>query len=247
MVFRNRIAVVSSKGGVGKSSAACFLAKAFAKRLPNRVGLLDSDIHGPSTPKLLKVNPKIEYSGEFIKPIMVDGLKVMSLGFLAPERAAILWGGLKEVDAVWQMTFTVDWGDLDYLIIDMPPGSGDEFKAVMSLIKPNGAIVITTPRLLDSIVIKSISALRLINVPIIGAVENFSGFKCPCGCNKTYFEGDSKMLKQEDIKLLAQVPQDLEYPSAMESAMMRVSERVQAFCEELEEKAVEKKKKEAGK
>ena len=265
-MFRYRVSVVSAKGGVGKSSSAAFLAKALALKHPNQVGLLDADLHGPSIPKLLGTqNVKIEFKGEYIKPITVGGLKVMSLGFFMPERVANLWAGAdvhmvktadgkekaiavsKEQDALWQCIYTVDWGDLEYFVIDHSPGSGDEWTAVMNLLKPNGAVVVTTPRMLDTIVIKTISALRLLKVPIIGTVENFAGFVCP-ECKKTYFAGDggSKVAEEEGLKQLAKVPQDLEYPKAMEEAMVRVAERIQTFFEEQEEKmAVRKEEKKA--
>ena len=249
---------------MGKSTAAAFLAKALALKYPNRVGLLDADIHGPSIPKLLGTqDAKIEYKGEYIKPISVGNLKVMSLGYFMPERVANLWAGAevhivktadgkekavavsKEQDALWQCIYTVDWGDLEYLVVDCSPGSGDEWTAVMNLLKPNGAVVVTTPRVLDTIVIKTISALRLLNVPIIGTVENFAAFVCP-GCNKTYFAGDggSKVAEEEGLKQLAKIPQDLEYPKAMEEGMVRVSERIETFFEEQEEEAMKIKKEE---
>jgi len=107
------VAIASSKGGVGKSSCAFFVAKALAKSHPNNVGLIDADIHGPSIPKLLGATPKIEFSTvgkeQYFKPVTQDGMKVVSLGFLMPEQYANLWRGDKELDAIWQSVFTVDW------------------------------------------------------------------------------------------------------------------------------------------
>ena len=183
--IQHKIVVLSGKGGVGKSTVAVNLATALALH-GLRVGLLDVDIHGPSVPTMLglegeslKGNP-----GELF-PVEFGGLKVMSLGFLLQNPDdAVIWRGPMKMGVIKQFLTDVNWGDLDYLIIDAPPGTGDEPLSLCQLIQPlTGAVIVTTPQKIAAIdVRKSISFCRRVNVPVLGVVENMSGFVCPkCG------------------------------------------------------------------
>ncbi|MFA5757351.1 MAG: Mrp/NBP35 family ATP-binding protein, partial [Smithellaceae bacterium] len=179
--IQHKIVVLSGKGGVGKSTVAVNLATALALH-GLRVGLLDVDIHGPSVPTMLglegeslKGNP-----GELF-PVEFGGLKVMSLGFLLQNPDdAVIWRGPMKMGVIKQFLTDVNWGDLDYLIIDAPPGTGDEPLSLCQLIQPlTGAVIVTTPQKIAAIdVRKSISFCRRVNVPVLGVVENMSGFVC---------------------------------------------------------------------
>ena len=181
--IQHKIVVLSGKGGVGKSTVAVNLATALALH-GLRVGLLDVDIHGPSVPTMLglegeslKGNP-----GELF-PVEFGGLKVMSLALLQIDDA-VIWRGPMKMGVIKQFLTDVNWGDLDYLIIDAPPGTGDEPLSLCQLIQPlTGAVIVTTPQKIAAIdVRKSISFCRRVNVPVLGVVENMSGFVCPkCG------------------------------------------------------------------
>lgn len=183
--IRRKIVVLSGKGGVGKSTVAVNLAVAL--RLAGRsVGLLDIDIHGPSIPTMLGlVHATVQgQNGEMI-PMDVDGLKVMSLGFfLRDPDEAVIWRGPLKMGAIKQFLKDVAWGDLDFLIIDSPPGTGDEPLSVCQLLgNVDGAVIVTTPQKVAAVdVRKSISFCRELKVPVLGVIENMSGFACPqCG------------------------------------------------------------------
>ncbi len=183
--IRHRIIVLSGKGGVGKSTVAVNLAAALAMS-GKRVGLLDIDIHGPSIPTMLGLQQEMVLASEDgLLPIEMDGMKIMSLGFiLHDEDVAVIWRGPLKMSAIKQFLRDVDWGELDYLIIDSPPGTGDEPMSVCQLIGTlDGAVIVTTPQKVAEVdVRKSITFCRQLNVPVLGVVENMSGFVCPkCG------------------------------------------------------------------
>jgi len=183
--IRHKIVILSGKGGVGKSTVSVNLATALTI-LGKRIGLLDVDIHGPSIPTMLgleQATPKGCEDG--LLPVEIEGLKVMSMGFLLKNQDdAIIWRGPLKAKVIEQFLGDVVWGDLDYLIIDSPPGTGDEPLSVCQLIgRLDGAVVVTTPQRVAAVdVRKSITFCRHIHVPVLGVIENMSGFVCPkCG------------------------------------------------------------------
>lgn len=178
------IAVASGKGGVGKSTVAVNLAIALSQ-IGKKVGILDADIYGPSLPRLLgRANDKVIQSDETqLQPIEAHGLKAMSMGFLVPEEAAMIWRGPMAQSAILQMLRDVDWSGLDILVIDMPPGTGDIHLTLAQRVKLSGGVVVSTPQdiaLIDAR--KGIEMFQKVAVPILGIVENMSYYCCPsCG------------------------------------------------------------------
>ncbi len=216
----HKIVVMSGKGGVGKSTVAANLAIALSMD-GAKVGLLDVDIHGPNIPKMLGIEgERLVVEDDGIVPITVPpGVKVMSMAFLlADEDTPVIWRGPMKMGVIRQFLGEVNWGELDYLIIDLPPGTGDEPMSIAQLISEGaGAVIVTTPQdvaLLDSR--KSVSFARAINLQVIGVVENMSGFTCPhCGSqiNLFKFGGGEKAAKELDIPFLGRIPMD---PSIVE-------------------------------
>lgn len=203
------IAVGSGKGGVGKSTIASTIALGLA-RAGSVVGLMDADVYGPSIPHLLGVNRRPEVIENRIQPIEVSGLKVISMGFLVPPGEAVVWRGPMLHGAITQFLRDTAWGELDYLIIDMPPGTGDIALTLSQLLPLSGAVVVCTPQdvaLLDAV--KAIAMFRKVNIPILGMVENMSGFECPdCGKRYDIFgSGGAKQRAAElNIPFLGDVP-----------------------------------------
>ncbi|MBN1846940.1 MAG: Mrp/NBP35 family ATP-binding protein [Sedimentisphaerales bacterium] len=214
-LIQHKIVVLSGKGGVGKSTVAVNLALSIALS-GRRVGLLDVDIHGPSVPKLLGLEDTgVPVEADLISPVSFgENLKVMSLGFLLRSRDdALIWRGPMKMGLIKQFLTEVDWGRLDYLIIDSPPGTGDEPLSVCQLIdRPDGAIIVTTPQdvaLID--VRKSITFCRRLNLPVLGVIENMSGFVCPkCGEVTDIFKsgGGQAMAEDMNVPFLGRVPLD---------------------------------------
>lgn len=183
--IRHKIVVLSGKGGVGKSTVAVNLATALALN-GLCVGLLDVDIHGPSVPTMLGLENKTLSGTEGkLLPVELGNMKIVSLGFLLQNPDdAIIWRGPMKMGVIKQFLTDVEWGDLDYLIVDAPPGTGDEPLSLCQLIQPlDGAVIVTTPQKVAAIdVRKSISFCRRVSVPVLGIIENMSGFICPkCG------------------------------------------------------------------
>jgi ATP-binding protein involved in chromosome partitioning len=183
------IAVASGKGGVGKSTTACNLALGFAAQ-GLRVGVLDADIYGPSMPKLFGIRgrPKIK-TGRTLIPMEGYGCKVMSIGFLVEEDTAMIWRGPMVISALNQMLREVDWGDLDVLVVDMPPGTGDAQLTMSQSVPLAGAVIVSTPQdlaLIDAR--RGVTMFQKVNVPILGIIENMSYFLCPsCGTRSNIF------------------------------------------------------------
>jgi len=212
---KHKVMVMSGKGGVGKTTVAANLAFALGMQGLD-VGLMDADIHGPDIPKILGIEDKRPgASGNKILPIFVTPrLKAMSIGFLLPDRdSAIIWRGPMKMNAIRQFLSDVDWGELDYLVIDLPPGTGDEPLSVAQLIKNvDGAIIVTTPQdlaLLDSR--KAVNFSRVLKVPVIGIIENMSGFVCPyCGKEINIFKygGGERSARELGVTFLGRVPID---------------------------------------
>src|SRR5579885_943415 len=180
------IAVGSGKGGVGKSTIAAAIAWGL-KRLGSRVGLMDADVYGPSIPHLTGLEGRAEVDeNRKIRPFDLDGLKVMSMGFFVPPGEAVIWRGPMLHGAITQFLRDTAWGELDYLIIDMPPGTGDIALTLSQLLPLTGAVVVCTPQdvaLLDAV--KAIAMFRKVNIPVLCMIENMSYFLCP-DCGKRY-------------------------------------------------------------
>ncbi|NLV44906.1 MAG: P-loop NTPase [Candidatus Hydrogenedentes bacterium] len=210
----HKILVLSGKGGVGKSTVAVNIAVSLMMA-GKRVGLLDVDIHGPSIPKMLGLEGSaVENNEGNIVPVELGTLKVISLGFfLRNEDDAVIWRGPMKMGVIKQFLKDVEWGDLDYLVVDSPPGTGDEPLSVCQLL-PNadGAVVVTTPQDVSvSDVRKSITFCRQLNMPVLGVVENMSGFVCPhCGEITEIFKtgGGARMANQMGVPFLGGIPLD---------------------------------------
>jgi ATP-binding protein involved in chromosome partitioning len=208
---RHVVAVASGKGGVGKSTVAANLAVALAK-LGHRVGLLDADIYGPSVPTMFGIGEKPIVLGNRILPFEKYGLKVMSLGFILETDTPVIWRGPMVMRAIEQMLGDVEWGALDYLILDLPPGTGDAQLTVTQRIPLAGAVIVTTPQdvaLIDAR--KGLAMFRKVNVPVIGIVENMSTFVCPhCGVETHIFKegGGKKTAELLETAFLGAIPLD---------------------------------------
>ncbi|WP_087679123.1 Mrp/NBP35 family ATP-binding protein [Garciella nitratireducens] len=206
------IAVMSGKGGVGKSSISVLIAK-HLKQLGYNVGILDADITGPSVPRLLGLRGKrAGGTEEMMLPIKTfDGIKVMSLNFLIEnEDDPVIWRGPMISGVVEQFWTDVLWGDLDYLVIDMPPGTGDVALTLMQSVPINGIVMVSVPQdLVSMIVSKAINMARKMNINILGVIENMSYIICPdCGKKIKLFNGENidKFLKEMNLKLLGELP-----------------------------------------
>jgi len=213
--INHKLLVLSGKGGVGKSTVAVNLAVALAKA-GRQVGLLDVDIHGPSVPKLTGLEGQTVHSdGMALLPVRVaDNLEVMSIGFLLTSKAnAVIWRGPLKYNVIREFLKDVAWGTLDYLVIDCPPGTGDEPLSVAQLAGPNAeAIIVTTPQELSvSDVRRCVTFCRQVNLPILGILENMSGFVCPqCGARVDLFKvgGGETLARETNVPFLGRIPLD---------------------------------------
>lgn len=179
LTAKSVIAVGSGKGGVGKSTVALCLALAL-KRAGCRVGLVDADVYGPSVPHLTGVRGGVEKQDNKIGPLFYEGIPLISIGFMVPPEQAVIWRGPMLHSAVTTFIRDVAWGDLDYLIIDMPPGTGDIALTLSQLLPITGAVVVCTPQevaLIDAI--KAVAMFQQVKIPVLGIVENMSSFICP--------------------------------------------------------------------
>jgi ATP-binding protein involved in chromosome partitioning len=219
-----KILVLSGKGGVGKSTIAVNFA-VWLSMQGQKVGLLDVDIHGPSIPKLLNLEDKIVQSkDEKIEPIEYSGtLKIMSIGFLLPDDSSpVIWRGPMKHNLIKQFTSDVNWEPLDYLVVDCPPGTGDEpLSVAQSLGNIDGVIVVTTPQQLSVIDVKKcISFCGQLNLPVLGVIENMSGFICPVCQHKTDIfksQGGQQMADQFKVPFLGKIPIACSVVSACDS------------------------------
>ena len=209
---KNIVAIASGKGGVGKSTVSVSLAVALA-RTGARVGLLDTDIYGPSIPIMMGITEKPEIRGEKLIPIVKYGVSLMSIGFMIAEDTPLIWRGPMVMKAVEQLLTDVEWGNLDYLLMDLPPGTGDVQLTLAQKVPLTGVVIVTTPQdvaLLD--VVRGISMFRKLDVPILGVIENMSFFRCPhCGERSDIFShgGGEVASKKLDVPFLGEVPIDL--------------------------------------
>jgi ATP-binding protein involved in chromosome partitioning len=211
---KNIIAVASGKGGVGKSTVACNLAVGLAK-LGLAVGVLDADLFGPSMPKLfgLHSKPSIAPDGKRLIPLESFGVKVMSIGFLIDEGAPVVWRGPMVVSALNQLLREVVWGELDVLVVDMPPGTGDTQLTMAQNVPLAGAVIVSTPQdlaLIDAR--RGIAMFNQVKIPLLGVVENMSYFVCPhCGGRTDVFShgGARKEAEKLGVPFLGEVPLDI--------------------------------------
>ncbi|MFT7145061.1 MAG: ATP-binding protein involved in chromosome partitioning [Alphaproteobacteria bacterium] len=208
------IAVASGKGGVGKSTTAMNLAVALSVQ-GLKVGLMDADIYGPSQPRMMNViDAKPESDGERIEPVVANGVKLMSIGFMMAEDQPIVWRGPMVQSSLMQMLFQVNWGELDVLVLDMPPGTGDTQLSISQKVALSGAIIVSTPQdiaLIDAR--KGLNMFKKVNVPIIGFIENMSTFICPNCDHESHIFGNGGAVKAAEelgVDLLAQIPLDLD-------------------------------------
>ncbi len=211
---KEKLVVLSGKGGVGKSTVAVNLA-AVLTQAGKKVGLLDIDIHGPSIPKMLHLeNAPVTGTETTLAPVIAHKMKIMSIGLLLQDRDdAVIWRGPMKSNAIKQFLRDVEWGELDYLIVDCPPGTGDEPMTVIQLLdRPTGAIVVTTPQALAiQDVRRSIVFCRQLQLPVVGVVENMSGFVCPkCGEHTDIFQtgGGESMARDMGVPFLGSIPID---------------------------------------
>src|SRR5574344_535988 len=222
--IKNTIVVLSGKGGVGKSTVAVNIAMNLSLK-GFKVGLLDVDVHGPSIPTLLGLEGKrLESDGQFLLPLgYSENLKVISTGFMIEDPTnPIVWRGPMKMGFIKQMISEVLWEELDYLIVDCPPGTGDEpLSIIQTLGDVTGAIIVTTPQKLAVVdVKKSVNFCKKLNTPILGVIENMSGFICPkCGDRFEIFKsgGGESMAKEMDVPFLGKIPLEADIVEAGDS------------------------------
>ncbi len=213
--IRHKIVVLSGKGGVGKSSVAANLAVSISRK-GLKTGLLDTDLHGPSIPTIMGMEGQFpaQRNGKIGPVFFNKTLKVMSTGlFLQNSSEALVWRGPAKHGVIKQFLSDVDWGELDYLVVDCPPGTGDEPLSVIQLIRNvDGAVIVTTPQDLALVdVRKSISFCRHLKLPVIGVIENMSGCVCPrCGETVDIFKsgGGERLANEMDVPFLGRIPLD---------------------------------------
>jgi Mrp family chromosome partitioning ATPase len=212
--IKHKIIIASGKGGVGKSTVTVNLSRALQMK-GLRVGILDGDITGPDIPKLLGIeDERLKQGSEGIEPAQAEGIKAASMALILTSRdTPVVWRGPMKMAAIKQFIQDVNWGDLDFLLVDMPPGTSDEPLSVVQLIPDlAGAIIVTTPQdvaLLDSR--KAVNMVKAMKLPVLGIVENMSGLVCPhCGESISIFGsgGGEKMAEEMDVPFLGAIPMD---------------------------------------
>ena len=203
------IAVAAGKGGVGKSTVATSLALAL-KNAGCKTGILDADVYGPSVPQLTGVRGQVQKVDEKIQPLEFNGIPLMSIGFMIPPGQAVIWRGPMLHSAIKTFVQGTDWGDLDYLIIDMPPGTGDIALSLSQLLPLTGTVIVCTPQevaLIDAI--KAVGMFRKVKIPVLGLIENMSSFICPDNGKQydIFGKGGAKKYAAEDnIEFLGDIP-----------------------------------------
>lgn len=219
--IRKILAVASGKGGVGKSTTSANLALAMAAE-GARVGILDADIYGPSQPKLMGLEgQKPIIKGGRMLPLMGYGIQTMSIGFLVDESSPVIWRGPMVTQALHQLLEQTAWNDVDYLIIDLPPGTGDIHLTMAQRIPVDGAVIVTTPQdiaLLDAR--KGLRMFEKVNVPVLGIIENMSAHRCSCcGHEEPIFGtgGAHRLAAQHGVQVLGSLPLDIRIRQAADS------------------------------
>jgi ATP-binding protein involved in chromosome partitioning len=203
------LAISSGKGGVGKSTVSANLAAALAKQ-GHRVGLMDADIYGPNIPRMFGVDRKPEVRGGKIQPLEAHGVKVMSLGLIVERDAPAIWRGPIIMKIITQFVRDVAWGELDYLLVDLPPGTGDAQLSLTQIVRLHGALIVTTPQEMavgDSL--RGAKMFERVGIPVLGIVENMSYFVCPhCGDRSDVFlaGGGGRLAAELGVPLLGQIP-----------------------------------------
>ena len=237
------IAIASGKGGVGKSTISINLASAFSLMGKN-VGILDADIHGPSVPHMLGLKGKPEVNNDKkIIPFEFNSMKVMSIGFLLNEEQPVVWRGPMVHSAIKQMATETEWGDLDILIIDMPPGTGDAQITVSQHLPLDGTIIVSTPQpvaLNDAI--KAIGMFRKVNIPIIGIIENMSYLLLDNGKKEDIFgkDGAKNMSEKEKILFIEEIPLDKEIRESSDNGNPYIFAKQNGLTKDIFIKAAEK-------
>jgi len=257
--IKHKIAVMSGKGGVGKSTVTVNLAMAFAMQgHVDRVGILDADIHGPSIPKILGLKGygfQVLGPGVVIPAIGPLGIRVVSMDFLLPnDETPVIWRGPLKMRAIQQFLADITWGELDFLFVDLPPGTGDEPLSVVQLIPDmDGVIIVTIPSdVSQAVVRKAVTFAKELRVPVIGVIENMSGFVCPkCGTRVDIFKtgGGRKMAEDLGVPFLGSIPIDpqicadsdegipfiVRHPDSPASkAFMDIVEKIEKYLEDRE-------------
>jgi ATP-binding protein involved in chromosome partitioning len=210
--IKNVVAVSSGKGGVGKTTVAVNLAVALAQTGAS-VGLMDADIYGPNVPKMLGLTGQPSSEGGKLTPPVAHGVKVMSMGFLVADDTPLVWRGPMIHGAIQQFLRDVDWGEIDYLIVDLPPGTGDAQLSICQLMPVTGAVIVTTPQevsLLDSR--RGLAMFQKVNVPLLGIIENMSYFLCPHCAERTdiFSTGGGKTAAEKlEVDFLGAIPIDV--------------------------------------
>jgi ATP-binding protein involved in chromosome partitioning len=221
---KNIIAVAAGKGGVGNSTVSTNLAAALS-RLGARVGILDADIYGPSIPMMLgpPEEPAGTEAGNKIVPAIHYDMRVISIGFFSERGQAVIWRGPMVHKLLQQFIEDVQWGELDYLIVDLPPGTGDAQLSLSQLLPITGAVMVTTPQEVSVIdVEKALGMWRRVEVPVLGLIENMSGFVCPsCGHHEEIFlrGGGRKLAEREGIAFLGEIPLEIAVSRGGDSGM----------------------------
>ncbi len=208
--IKSVVAVSSGKGGVGKSTVAANLAAGLAAG-GARVGLMDADVYGPNIPIMFGVYSRPQVTAdERVVPLEAHGVKLMSIGFLLDEDTPAIWRGPIVQGIIRQFLQQVDWGELDYLVVDMPPGTGDAQLSLVQLVKVDGSIMVTTPQgVATADVLKGIKMFEKVDVPVLGLVENMAGFACPhCGEGTDVFGsgGGEKLAASAGVRFLGSIP-----------------------------------------
>lgn len=253
--IKHKIAILSGKGGVGKSTVTANLAAAFAIHgHANRIGILDADIHGPSIPKILGLQgQRLQAGPTGLLPILSPlGIKVVSMDLLLPdENAPVIWRGPLKMIAIRQFLSDVDWGELDILLVDLPPGTGDEPLSIAQLLpETDGVVIVTIPsEVSQAVVKKAASFAKRLGMPIIGIVENMSGFICPnCGARSDIFQsgGGKRIADELALSFLGSIPIDQKISedsdkgqpftighadSPASKAFMEIVDKIRAFLE----------------
>ncbi len=235
--IKHKVAVISGKGGVGKSTVTVNLAMAYAMHgYVNSVGILDADIHGPCVPKMLGLRgQRLQANPIGVFPVMGPlGIKVVSMDFLlSSDDAPVIWRGPLKMKAIQQFLSDIMWGDLEFLFIDLPPGTGDEPLSVMQLISDmDGVIIVTIPSEVSQVVVrKAVTFARQLSVPVIGIIENMSGFVCPkCGTEINIFKvgGGQKIAEDLSVPFLGSIPIDPEICRDSDNGTPFITEHVES-------------------